>query len=47
MATAHLPTTAKEGVRTHGLTADSEHAAAEKQMAPSPLTNEIADGTTT
>lgn len=46
MSTAHLPTSANEGVRTHGLTADSGHAAAEKQMAPSPLASEITDGTT-
>jgi hypothetical protein len=47
MSTAHLPTTAKDGFRTHGLTADRGHAESEKQTAPSRLANEITDGTTT
>jgi hypothetical protein len=47
MATSHLPTTAKDGVRTQGLTADRGHADDDRQMAPSPLANEITDGTTT
>jgi len=47
MSTAHLPTTANDGFRTHGLTADRGHAESEKQMAPSRLANEITDGTTT
>jgi hypothetical protein len=47
MSTAHLPTTANDGFRTHGLTADRGHAESEKQMAPSRLANEITEGITT
>ena len=46
MATAHLPTTANDGVRTHGLTAERGHAESVKQIAPSPLASEITAGTT-
>ena len=47
MITAHLPTIANDGVRTQGLSAERGHADAQKQMAPSPLANEITAGTKT
>jgi hypothetical protein len=47
MAIAHLPTTAKDGCRTQGLTAERGHAEAVKQMAPSPFAIEITAGITT
>lgn len=47
IATAHLPTTAKGGLRTQGLTAERGHEASAKQMAPSPLASETNPGTTT
>lgn len=47
MSTAHLPTTANDGFRTHGLTADRGHDESEKQMAPSRLASEITEGITT
>ena len=47
MAIAHLPTSAKDGFRTHGLIAERGHAEAAKQMAPCPLASEITTGTTT
>ena len=47
MAAAHLPTTAKDGFRTHGLTAARGHAESAKQMVPSPLARDITAGTTT
>ena len=45
METAHLPTSAKDGFRTHGLIAERGHAEAVKQMAPSLLVSEITAGT--
>ena len=47
MASAHRPTTAKDGFRTHGLIAERRHPEAVTQMAPSPLVIEITAGTTT
>lgn len=47
METAHLPTTAKVGLCTHGLSAESGHAESAKQMAPSPLVREITAGAAT
>lgn len=47
MATAHLPTTAKDGCRTQGFSAERGHAERVKQMAPSPLASEITAGITT
>ena len=47
MATAHLPTSAKDGFRTHGLSEERGHVEVSKQMAPSPLASEITEGTTT
>ena len=47
MATSHLPTTANDGFRRHGLSADSGHAELSKQTAPFPLASEIAAGMTT
>ena len=47
MATAHLPTSAKDGFRTQGFSDESGHVEFSKQMAPSPLASEIAAGTTT
>jgi hypothetical protein len=44
MATAHLPTTAKVGLRTQGFTADRGHAESAKQIAPSPPDRETAAG---
>ena len=47
MESAHLPTTAKAGLCTQGLTADRGHAESVKQTAPSPLASEVTTGTTT
>ena len=47
MATAHRPTTAKDGRLTHGLSAERGQAEAVKQTAPSPLASETTAGTTT
>jgi hypothetical protein len=44
MATAHLPTTAKVGLRTQGFTADRGQAESAKQMAPSPFDRETTAG---
>ena len=47
MAIAHLPTTAKDGFRMQGLTAESGQVECVKQMAPSRLDSETTAGTTT
>jgi hypothetical protein len=44
MATSHLPTTAKVGLRTHGFTADKGHAESAKQIAPSLFDRDTAAG---
>jgi len=47
MPKAHLPTTANDGCRTHGLIAESGHAESAKQAAPPPRASDITAGTTT
>ena len=47
MMTAHRPTTANDGVRTQGFSAERGHAEAVKQTAPSPPANEITAGINT
>lgn len=44
---AHLPTTAKDGLRTQGLIAERGHAEVAKQILPSPFANEATAGTAT
>jgi hypothetical protein len=44
---AHLPTTAKTGLRTQGLIIERGHAESAKQTAPSPLVSEITAGSAT
>jgi hypothetical protein len=44
MAAAHLPTTAKVGLRTQGFTADRGHAESAKQIAPLPFDRDTTAG---